>query len=644
MPKEKIEANKEKTNPTLVLSPMADFNYTGYVNLTGDITVAEGDRMFIVDAVFYLIGGSIDVYGELYIINSEVHIIAPDGEPDIEAWNDSRVYIRDSDLSNEKLVARNTSLVSITFTSVKKAVFYDNVTVYLVNVTIFFVTVFNFVNIFIFNTTIINIFVYDYVYIEVWYVWIFLIEIYNYVETWIYNTVINLIEIYNYVDIYIYYTDIYYVYIYNVEIINIYYTQIDYIEIYEVSVSIMITETIINIVYVYAPTIIEITVIMVKFNTIYIYTGGLALAYSLNLEITKVFLHGAAIIFKSAYALEIAAEGDGHLSDLKFDVSGEPVTKMAPDGYEAISKGIQIGGSGVIDLYLHSSVDSEYLTKRGVDLKSLTFAAFDPITNEISDVPSIYDSEEGVVSGNTTLAEDKDPIFYLLGQAGPLIENVSWDPLSPAEMESVTVTADVFDLNGVNTTILYYSTNIGDYGSILMERGSEYTASIPGFPLGTIVTFYMVANDSFGNMAGSEEYIYIVAKEEEIMLPEVISVTWTPEEPTSNDEVTVTALTSENVVEAILSYYNGEQWVNVTMTKSESYFEATIPPMEINYVVFTIYVGDAVGNWAESDVYVYHISIIKKVEPLQNPAITGGIGFSLGVAVVGLALLARRRV
>jgi hypothetical protein len=88
----------------------------------------------------------------------------------------------------------------------------------------------------------------------------------------------------------------------------------------------------------------------------------------------------------------------------------------------------------------------------------------------------------------------KDEIF----QGPPVISELTLNPQAPAENQSVTVSAKVTDLNGVQTVTLFYS-NGGAYTQVQMTgSGSIFTAQIPGQASDVTVNFYIEAKNEAG--------------------------------------------------------------------------------------------------------------------------------------------------
>lgn len=83
---------------------------------------------------------------------------------------------------------------------------------------------------------------------------------------------------------------------------------------------------------------------------------------------------------------------------------------------------------------------------------------------------------------------------------GPTFSGFAHTPVVPAPGMPVTVSVAAQDPHGIATATLWWSANGGAWTSASMAPSSEgqYTASIPGFPTGTLVQFYVQAADALG--------------------------------------------------------------------------------------------------------------------------------------------------
>ena len=97
---------------------------------------------------------------------------------------------------------------------------------------------------------------------------------------------------------------------------------------------------------------------------------------------------------------------------------------------------------------------------------------------------------------------------YLYTDPAPQIGDVYLTPYDPDI--SVNVTTQVSDLSAFEVT-LYYRINASAWIDVTMtEVGNNYTATIPGQGIGTVVEFYIEATDAFGQTSQSSQIGYTV--------------------------------------------------------------------------------------------------------------------------------------
>lgn len=105
-----------------------------------------------------------------------------------------------------------------------------------------------------------------------------------------------------------------------------------------------------------------------------------------------------------------------------------------------------------------------------------------------------------------------------------------------------------------------------------------------------------------------DDIIYKITDKEP---PVIVDVWRDPITPAYNETVTVTAnVTDEGsgVELVILSYWNGSDWTNVTMTIEDMLYMETIPALPNGTTVqYKILARDYAENWADSDVFSYTV-------------------------------------
>jgi len=137
-----------------------------------------------------------------------------------------------------------------------------------------------------------------------------------------------------------------------------------------------------------------------------------------------------------------------------------------------------------------------------------------------------------------------------------------------------------------------------------------YTAEIPALPWNKQVLYWVYAEDSAKNNVTSGQKSYQV---KDSYGPSISNLSHAPSSPQYNETVTISANVSEpetasGVSQVILSYFNGSQWRNVTMTEQGAY-TAEIPALPWNTTVsYKVYARDNAANWAISDIRNYTVT------------------------------------
>jgi hypothetical protein len=101
-----------------------------------------------------------------------------------------------------------------------------------------------------------------------------------------------------------------------------------------------------------------------------------------------------------------------------------------------------------------------------------------------------------VIAGVTSCV--KDEIF----QGPPVVTDLTITPQAPGENEAVTVSVKVTDMNGVARVTLKYRVESGSWQSVSMALANEkYSGQIPGQAGGTLVSYYVEAENESGQLA-----------------------------------------------------------------------------------------------------------------------------------------------
>jgi len=228
----------------------------------------------------------------------------------------------------------------------------------------------------------------------------------------------------------------------------------------------------------------------------------------------------------------------------------------------------------------------------------------DSISNMIEEVYIIIEDKAGHVT-EFSLSNVTDNI-------GPDLVKLWYKPRKPRIIDKINVYAIVKDFSGVKEVVLQYSiAGTNNWSNITMvyeEDKDYYIGTIPalvnissGIPTvnesSAVVEFRIMAVDVWGNPSKSKTFIILVSSDLEG--PE-ISVRLVPRAPSMFDSVKVYADISDKsgVDKVIMSYWNGKEWINVTMERIDySTYLGEIPPLKaFTKVIIRIIANDTVGN------------------------------------------------
>jgi uncharacterized membrane protein len=132
---------------------------------------------------------------------------------------------------------------------------------------------------------------------------------------------------------------------------------------------------------------------------------------------------------------------------------------------------------------------------------------------------------------------------------------------------------------------------------------SIYAVALPG-------TYGITVTGTSGDLKHDANILLEVTAEKEP--PQIASVLRLPENPAYNDSVTVLALVTDvgsGVRSVVLSYFNGVDWADATMTLKEGLYSASIPAFAYSTAVkYRVDAYDFAGNQATSDLDAYTVS------------------------------------
>jgi hypothetical protein len=166
-------------------------------------------------------------------------------------------------------------------------------------------------------------------------------------------------------------------------------------------------------------------------------------------------------------------------------------------------------------------------------MKDMTSSIGLNLTNYQTDDPSI----QGFAAGRAILFTTAEGIF---GDTSP--PSIALSVLSNVQPGiSPSVTAVISDASGVASATLYWKLGAGAWqsGAMVFQSGETWLGTIPGYPLGSVVEYYVSATDlaSPPNSANSTHYTYTVVAGTPATGPDSYGYRWyntgdAPEGPT----------------------------------------------------------------------------------------------------------------
>ncbi len=204
-----------------------------------------------------------------------------------------------------------------------------------------------------------------------------------------------------------------------------------------------------------------------------------------------------------------------------------------------------------------------------------------------------------------------------------VINDVAYAPNPCTDENILAVTFTVLDTN-VDTLTFFIRFNNGSWQAQypVSNGNNSFSIYLGVFPAGTVVEFYIAANDIFGNTVTSPlTSLTIVAHD--VTAPIIHSFNYTPNSPTNHDEIIVsTNITDETAIARVVLFYcvNNGSWQGVELFLGNGLtYSGTIGPFAANsHIEFYIYAEDSSGNNATSVVISQTIA-----GDTTSPEITG---------------------
>ncbi len=207
-------------------------------------------------------------------------------------------------------------------------------------------------------------------------------------------------------------------------------------------------------------------------------------------------------------------------------------------------------------------------------------------------------------------------VFLFRDNIAPTIDTMSILNGTDIHGEIATVTATASDTggSGISTVTLTYSNTSGDFDVTMTNATSDWIGVIPNHAPGTIVSYYVTAEDVDGNTVQSTpaQFTFAAGGVPDTLGPSITLVAHNPTSPTSSDAITVSSdiLDIAGVSSATLQYrVDSGSWINVTMTSVGDTWSGIIPAQPDGAsVTYRIVAYDGIGNEAVSGENSYDVS------------------------------------
>jgi hypothetical protein len=337
--------------------------------------------------------------------------------------------------------------------------------------------------------------------------------------------------------------------------------------------------------------------------------------------ITSVFPHNTIVLFQ-VYANDTL--GNGRLSEIyectiidqSGPIIGTPVLlPQVPTSFDMVTISVSISDLSEVDKAILSyRVDSGTWTNMTMTLNSMYWTT-------ISAMPTGSVVDYRIYANDTVDHWSTTPIYQYtvvpFDVLPPDIVGSSWTPTTPDETQTVTVSVNATDPSGVTTMVLAYHDGSNWQNITMTLLGGQYSADIPSQNYGATVTLKVYACDGQDNWGITPLGSYTVTSND-LDGPDVLLLTWSPSDPTEEDDVEVYAELSDTneIRSVILCFGLGTIFANVSMTFNGSGYVAALDAHPIGTQLnLCVYSCDNRDNWAVGDWTMYVVRASDSTPP-----------------------------
>lgn len=218
----------------------------------------------------------------------------------------------------------------------------------------------------------------------------------------------------------------------------------------------------------------------------------------------------------------------------------------------------------------------------------------------------------------------------------PTLENIANDPVSPTDVQIVTFSCDVSDINVIGSVILYYRINDGAWNTetMILSVSSTYEVFLGPYSYSDSIDYYISASDTCDTPNtvlddnGGLYYSFEVSSGD-FVAPTISSVTNFPDPPTVDDSIVFSCeVTDSNDIQSVTLHYriNSGSWITCAMTfDSDDTYVATLGSLSLNDLVeyyITAIDNSPNHNSATEDNSGSYYSFIVVTSDIVGPTIT----------------------
>lgn len=281
------------------------------------------------------------------------------------------------------------------------------------------------------------------------------------------------------------------------------------------------------------------------------------------------------------------------------NVENDPTT---PTDVESVTFSCDVADlNGIDEVILHYRLNSGAWT-------NVTMALDSGITYQVTLGPFAYNDlfEYSIIAFDTAIhsnaaTNDNGGAYYSFtvvssDVTGPTISAISQTPEPADDTETITISCDVTDANGIQSVTLYYRINSGSWtdASLVFTSGSNYEATIGSFDYDDEIEYYIVAVDDSPNHNeatddNSGTYYSFIITSSDVTGPTINNVNHTPSTPNASETITIScSVVDTNGIQIVTLFYrvNSGSWVSISMSlDSGDIYLATIGPFTNNTTV-----------------------------------------------------------